>query len=220
MGSTRASKQELPWARQGKSWVSSLITCRRSGPNPGLQEAHLELLESSAAGVQCLVCCLGDAGCFSRQRPGRVRWKGPACLRWNMGMPVFKEQTGSYSPETCVWLDLHQSLFMLLGTSAPARGASHPLPSPQHPHPLACLGGSAALVKAPRWKQAFFFPVESPCRLMNSCRGTAPVLGFLVERGELVGAKGQEMEVGVLCSAVGSIADFSRDGRQFAYILY
>lgn len=40
-------------------------SCRSSGPDPGLQEVHLELLESSVTGVQWLVCCLGDAGCFS-----------------------------------------------------------------------------------------------------------------------------------------------------------
>lgn len=53
-------------------------SCRSSGPDPGLQEAHLELLESSVTEVQWLVCCLGDAGCFSNvliKRKGPAWWK-------------------------------------------------------------------------------------------------------------------------------------------------
>lgn len=43
MGSTCAFEQELLCAHQRKYWISSLITCRHSGPDPGLHEVHLEL---------------------------------------------------------------------------------------------------------------------------------------------------------------------------------
>lgn len=50
-------------------------SCRSSGPDPGLQEVHLELLESSVPEVHWPVCCLGGASCFSNVL---IKRKGPA----------------------------------------------------------------------------------------------------------------------------------------------
>lgn len=79
------------------------------------------------------------------------------CVRQSMEMLVLKEWKRSYSPETHIWLELHQSLFVLLGTSIPQRGASHPLASPQHPQPLAVPGRQCSLNQGSLLKASLLF---------------------------------------------------------------
>lgn len=138
-----------------------------------------------------------------------------ACMQQNMEILVLKARKKSYSLETHIWLVLHQSLFMFLGTSILEWGAS--LLSPHHLQSFAVPGREC---KTSSLNTSLLLLVKSPHRLQNSCCDIAPVLEYLGKKGVLIEGKRQETEIRDLRSAAGSAADFSHDGRPVTYFLY